>query len=70
MMQVIVEQVVDGSVGGGGVFVARCDYRDVSLNWLNETTLEIAYPESAGIDSQESESVYFGRVVSVQFAPR
>lgn len=69
-MQVLIERVVNGSLGGGGVFVARCDYQDVGLQWLDSATVEIAYPRSATVESQASESFYLGRIVSVRYAPR
>lgn len=69
-MQVLIEQLVNGSRGGGGVFVAHCDYQDVGLRWLDSATLEIAFPESAGVESQANESFYAGRIVSVRYLPR
>jgi hypothetical protein len=68
--QVLIEQAVKGSIGGGGVFVVWCDYQDVGLRWLDSLSLEISYPGSAAIEVKADQSFYFGRIVAVRYAAR
>lgn len=66
-MQVFVEMLSSGSQGGGGVFVATCEYIEVQLDWLDPETLRISYPSSSVVVSR-SESTYFcGRTIKIVY---
>jgi len=64
-MQVYVEMAASGSRGGGGIFVADCEYNEVSLEWLNSETLQIAYPISATLHDQKQSLFYYGRTIQI-----
>ena len=66
-MQVMVEVVVDGTLGGGGVFVADCDFSEVTLDWLDSDTLQISYPSSATPSSKSPSLFSRGRIVQVRY---
>lgn len=68
-MQVIIEMEASGSWGGGGVFVANCEFTDVILSWLDSDTLRIAYPPSAIVSSQNESLFYYGRVIKLILTP-
>jgi hypothetical protein len=69
-MQVIVEMEASGSKGGGGVFVATCEFDKVSLTWIDSETLQISYPESAKLSDMKTTLFYFGRTISLEYAPQ
>jgi hypothetical protein len=68
--QVLIEQAVNGSRGGGGVFVVRCAYHDVTLKWLDGLSIEISYPGTAEVEVQADQSYYYGRIVTVRYTTR
>lgn len=69
-MQVSVEMEASGSKGGGGVFVATCEFKEVSLTWIDTETLQIAYPESAILSDKKTSLFYFGRTIRLAYAPQ
>ncbi|MFN4121577.1 hypothetical protein [Acidovorax sp.] len=69
-MQVFVEMEASGSKGGGGVFVATCEFKEVSLTWIDTETLQIAYPESAILSEKKASLFYFGRTIKLAYAPQ
>jgi hypothetical protein len=67
-MQVMVEFIVGQSRGGGGgVFVADCEFDKVTLDWLDAETLQISYPRSVAISTKSASSFYCGRVVQIKY---
>ncbi|PFH10090.1 hypothetical protein BCF11_2499 [Collimonas sp. PA-H2] len=66
-MQVMVELVVGQSRGGGGVFVADCEFDKVTLDWLDAETLQISYPRSVATSSKSASYFYYGRVVQIKY---
>jgi len=64
-MQVMVELLVGESRGGGGVFVADCEFDKVSLDWLDAEALQISYPASATVGSRQTSLFYFGRIIQI-----
>lgn len=69
-MQVAVEMVSSGSRGGGGVFVATCEYTEVQLDWLGPEILRISYPSRSIVVSQSESSFYYGRTIQVVYQAR
>lgn len=69
-MQVFVEMEASGSRGGGGVFVATCEFNEVFLTWIDTETLQIAYPESATLSDRKTTLFYFGRTIKLAYAPQ
>ena len=69
-MQIIVEMEASGSKGGGGVFVATCEFNDVSLTWIDTETLQIAYPDSATFSDMKTTLFYFGRTIKLAYEPQ
>ena len=69
-MQVVVEMVSSGSRGGGGVFVATCEYTEIQLDWLGPETLRISYPSRSVVVSQSESSFYYGRTIQVVYRAR
>lgn len=66
-MQVLIEMVASGSRGGGGVFVADCEFADVSLLWLDPETLQISYPASALVSDQKQSLFYYDRTIGITY---
>lgn len=69
-MQVFVEMTASGSRGGGGAFVADCEFTEVSLKWLDPETLQISYPLSAVVSDQKSSLFYYGRTIRIAYETR
>lgn len=69
-MQVLVEMLSSGSRGGGGVFLATCDYTEVQLDWLGPETLRISYPSQSVIVSQSESTFYYGRTIQIVYQAR
>lgn len=69
-MQVIVEMEACGSKGGGGVFVATCEFDKVSLRWIDSETLQVSYPDSAKLSDMKATFFFFGRTISLEYAPQ
>lgn len=66
-MQVLVEIESSWGRGGGGVFVADCDFDVISLDWKDPDTLQISYPATASAFDRK-ESVFFcGRTVQIVY---
>lgn len=66
-MQVMVELIVGHSRGGGGVFVADCEFDKVTLDWLDAETLQISYPCSVATSSKNASYFYYGRIVEIKY---
>lgn len=66
-MQVMVELLVEESRGGGGVFVADCEYDTVSLDWLDAEALQISYPASAVVSSRKTSLFFCGRIIQITY---
>ena len=66
-MQVYLERVVRNSRGGGGIFVAECNYDEVELAWLPGGTLQVTYPESANVQQKSESLFYFGEVTPIVY---
>jgi hypothetical protein len=66
-MQALVEFEMPDGGGGGGVFVADCEWHQVKLSWVSADTLEIAYPASARVDDRKEQAFFRGRVVTVTY---
>ncbi len=64
-MQVCIERLVDGSRGGGSVFVAVCAYDEVTLAWMPGPNLVITYPANAVVQQQDSEHFFRGETIPV-----
>jgi hypothetical protein len=60
---VVVLAVIDGV--GTIVFDVECEYKKLRLQWLNLTTLEIAYPSDARVVRKQSSAVIGGREIAV-----
>lgn len=69
-MQVLIEMEASGSRGGGGVFVADCEYTEVVLKWLDSETLQISYPNSAAVTAKQPSLFYYGRTISIAYEAR
>ena len=69
-MQVLVEMLSSGSRGGGGVFLATCDYTAVQLDWLDSETLRIFYPSQSVVVSQSESTFYYGRTIQIVYHAR
>jgi hypothetical protein len=69
-MQVAVEMLSSGSRGGGGVFVATCEYTDVQIDWLGPETLRISYPSRCVIVSKSPSTFYYGRTIEIVYQAR
>jgi len=69
-MQVLVEMTSSGSRGGGGVFLATCEYTEVQLDWLGPETLRISYPSQSVVVSQSESTFYYGRTIQIVYQAR
>jgi hypothetical protein len=69
-MQVSVEMLSSGSRGGGGVFLATCEYTEVRLDWLGPETLRISYPSQCVVVSQSESTFYYGRTIQIVYQAR
>lgn len=68
--QVLVEMLSSGSRGGGGVFLATCEYTEVQLTWLDPETLKISYPCHTTVVSQSESAFYYGRTIQIAYQAR
>jgi hypothetical protein len=69
-MQVLVDMVSAGHEGGGGVFVASCEYTAVLLAWLDSDTLEISYPAAANVRDKKPSLFFHGRTIFIKYQER
>jgi hypothetical protein len=69
-MQVLIEMLSAGSRGGGGVFVATCDYTEVQLDWAGPEILMISYPSQSVVVSQSESMCYYGRSIQIEYRAR
>jgi hypothetical protein len=69
-MQVSVEMLSSGSRGGGGVFLATCEYTDVQLDWLGPEILRISYPSQSVVISRSESTFYYGRTIQIVYQAR
>jgi len=69
-MQVLVEMLSSGSRGGGGVFLATCEYTEVQLDWLGPETLRISHPSQAVVVGQSESTFYYGRTIQIVYQAR
>jgi hypothetical protein len=69
-MQVLVDMVSSGEEGGGGVFVASCEYTQVHLSWLDPETLEISYPVAASVRDRKPSLFFHGRTIFIKYQER
>ena len=69
-MQVLVEMLSSGSRGGGGVFLATCEYTDIQLSWLDPETLKITYPTTSVVVQQSASTFYYGRTIQIVYRAR
>jgi hypothetical protein len=69
-MQVLVEMLSSGSRGGGGVFLATCDYTEVQLDWIDPETLRVSYPSHSVVVSQSESAFYYGRTIQIVYSAR
>ena len=65
--QVYITMKVNGGEGGGSVFVAQCPLECVKLKWLNDSTLQIFYPNEVIINQQRPSSFYRGRTIVIKY---
>ena len=68
-MQVLVMFEMPDGGGGGGVFVADCEWDQVRLSWVSADTLEIAYPSSARVDDRKERAFFRGTMIAVTYSP-
>jgi hypothetical protein len=64
-MQVLVEFEMPDGGGGGGVFVADCEWHRVKLSWVSVDTLEIAYPASARAYDRKEQLLFRDRIIGI-----
>ena len=65
-----IEGEVRGLQGGGGVFAASCTLDDVTLRWIDDTTLEIAYPRGTKVEQRDDSWFFYGRTVECRYVVR
>jgi hypothetical protein len=68
--QIIVELVVEGSVGGSGLGVVECRYEEVEFEWLDPDSLRVLLPKEAIPTTQRMPVRYFQRIISVEYVPK
>jgi hypothetical protein len=68
--QVIVELVVEGSVGASGLGVVECRYEEVEFEWLGPDSLRVLLPEKALPAIREVPVRYYQRVISVEYVSK
>ena len=71
----LAQVMISSGNGGGGVFAAECAHDAIQLRWVNDATLEISYPATARVVSDEpigSRGEYFrpGRPIALHFKKR
>jgi hypothetical protein len=66
-MQVLVEMLSSGSRGGGGVFLANCEYTEIQMDWLDPEALRISYPCRSVVVSQSDSIFYYGRTIRIVY---
>ncbi|MDR1849641.1 MAG: hypothetical protein LBQ75_06355 [Zoogloeaceae bacterium] len=66
-MQVYIEMEASDSWGGGGVFVADCEFNEVSLTWMDSETLQIVYPASATVSDKKPSIRYCDRTIKIVY---
>jgi hypothetical protein len=66
-MQVLVEIESSWGRGGGGVFVADCDFDVISLDWKDPHTLQISYPATARAFDRKESMFFCGRTVKIVY---
>jgi hypothetical protein len=66
-MQVCVEIETSWGRGGGGVFVADCDFDVVSLDWKDDRTLQITYPATATVFDRKESKFFGGRIIQITY---
>jgi hypothetical protein len=66
-MQVYIERQVDGSRGGGSVFVAFCAFDEVELEWTPGPRLRITYPGGTVVQQQVSQHFFCGEVIPIVY---
>jgi len=68
--QVLVEMLSSGSRGGGGIFLASCEYTEIELDWIDSETLRVSYPADSLVHSKSESSFYFGRTIRIVYRAR
>jgi hypothetical protein len=66
-MQVCVDIESRWGRGGGGVFVADCDFDAISLDWKDNGTLQITYPATAKAFDRKESMFFSGRTVKIVY---
>jgi hypothetical protein len=66
-MQVLVMFEMPDGGGGGGVFVADCEWDQVKLSWTSVDTLEVGYPASARVDDRKEQAFFRDRVIAITY---
>lgn len=69
-MQVYVERNVNGSRGGGSVFVACCRFDQVDLVWQPGPRLRVIYPRAAKVVQQSAVSFFCGETIPIDYQTR